>query len=373
MTASEHCRGQHKEAATAGAGGMGEPTGRGRTPSANGAFASRTVQGYPEFIEFRTGSMFRDVSMSLWARIYPKFVSFLGSLGLGTAMTYLLGVGFFIWADNQAFADFFIAYGPWLVVLPAGLLIAHLYLRTHLGAWYLERGRSEEALAYTSERLDHGLLRGRKEALFHRLYCGRARIAKMDYGEALNTLTRGFAMPDSEPMEGRFRRWQMEAALRLEDGEMLQEASSAAERLEVGGSIRAALEACACEWAAISGETEAFERHLEEARWLESAARRVDFSEAVGSLQFATTDPERETGLDLLDRAQAEAQRQVPGRAGEICAMRAEFLAALGRNEQAGRALERADQLPADERSRRALDRISNKAELEEAREDDER
>ena len=311
--------------------------------------------------------------MSHWPRMYPKFISFLGSLGLGTAMTYLLGVGFFIWADNRSFADFFIAYGPWLVVLPAGFLIAYLYLRTHLGAWYLARGRSEEALAYTSERLDHGLVRGRKEALFHRLYCGRARIAQMEYAEALNTLTRGFAMPDSERIAARFRRWQMEAALRLEDGEMLEEAWSAADRLDVGGSLRVALEACVCEHAAISGEREAFERHLDEARWLEAVARRVDFAEAVGSVRFATTNSQRETGLDMLEQARAHAQRQVPGRAGEICAMRAEFLAALGRNEQAGRALERADELPADDRSRRALDRMSNKVEYEEAREDDER
>jgi tetratricopeptide (TPR) repeat protein len=288
-------------------------------------------------------------------------------------MTYLLGVGFFVWADNRAWADFFIVYGPWLVVLPGALLVAHLYLRTHLGAWYLDRGRAEEALAYTSKRLDHSLMRGRKETLFHRLYRGRAQIAQMDYAEALNTLTRGFAMPDSESMEARFRRWQMEAALRLEDSEMLHEAWSATEKLDVGGSLRAALEACGCEWAAISGDREAFQRHLEEARWVGDAVRRVDFAEAVGAARLAKTDPDGEAGLDLLEQARESVQRQVPGRAGEICAMRAEFLSVLGRNEQAWRALERADQVPGDGRSRRALERVSNEMNHRESREEDER
>ncbi len=302
--------------------------------------------------------------MNLWNRIYPTFVSFLGSLGLGTALTYLFGVGFFVWSESEAWAEFFLAWGPWLVGVPVASLVAHLYLRTHLGRWYLERGRVGEAVEYTGERLEHGVLRSRKEALFHRLYLGRAQIAGMDYARALETLTRGFAMPEWESLEAKYRRWQMEAALRLEDDEMLEEAWREAKRLETGDRESAALRACAAEGAALAGEEEACDRHLDEARWSEAKRPRVDFAAAVGVAQFAATDADWKHGLELLERSGDDLAESggVPGREAEVVAVQAECFAALGRIDKAGDMLQRADEVPADGRSRARIQDVRDAA-----------
>lgn len=295
--------------------------------------------------------------MTLVERLYPTFVSFLGSLGLGTALAFLFWGTYFYATDNTLWLQIFLYWGPLLVLVPFGALVAHLYLRTHLAGWYLEHGRIEKAAGYAGERLDHSLLRSRREALVHRMYLGRAQIARGEYAEALATLTRGFSEPEAETLLARYRRWQLEAALRLEDDEMADEALEGALEMEADTETRANLRACAAECAVLEGNCEAYHTHLDEARWLKSARARADFVEALGTARFGKTAEARETALQCIRRSRTASQTEVPGRAGEWYALRTELLVDLDRMSEAERTLDEAEEARADDRSELALER----------------
>ena len=301
--------------------------------------------------------------MTLLERLYPKFVSFLGSLGLGTALAYLILGGYSYATGNQVWLWVLVTWGPWAAVVPFGALLAHLYLRTHLGAWYLDRGEPEAAADYTGDRLEHSWLRSRRETLWHRLYLGRAEIARGRYAEALARLTRGFAPPEPEKLQARYRRWQLEAALRLDDHEMVDEALEGAVELSAAAETRGSIRACAGEAAVLEGNREAYHTHLDEARWLTSAPARADFVEAMGTVRFGHTDGARQTAIECIRRSRGTMATEVPGRGAEWYAIWAELLVALGREREAERVLEDVDEASADDRSLAALERAEQRLE----------
>lgn len=304
--------------------------------------------------------------MSLYERFYPKIVSFVGSLGLGTALTFFFGIGLAFQSGFEKWADLFFVWGPWFVIVPGALLIAHLYMRTHLGRWFVERGCVDEALAYTSERLGGGLLRSRKEALYHRIYLARAKIYQGSYAEALETLTRGFAMPDATPVALAIYRWQMEAALRLEDGQMIDSGFASALELEAKAKAMTEVRACRAEWAVLEGNGSEYQTHIEEARWSGRQNGRADFAEALALLAFGHEEEEFDRGLELLRRCRAEVVGEIPCREAEIDATRSQLLVELGRESEAKKTLKERDDLPFDERAERAVERA--RARLEERR-----
>jgi len=299
--------------------------------------------------------------MTLLERLYPKFVSFLGSLGLGTALAYVIWGVYFNATGSQVWLSVLLTWGPWAAAVPFGALLGHLYLRTHLGAWYLDRGEPEAAADYTDGRLDASWLRSRRETLWHRLYLGRAQIARGDYADGLATLTRGFAPPETEKLQARYRHWQLEAALRLEDHEMVDEALDGAVESAAPAEIRGKIRACAGEAAVLEGNREAYHTHLDEARWLTSASARADFVEAMGTVRFGHTDGARRTALECIRWSRGSLATELPGRAAEWHAIWAELLVARGRDSEAERVLEDADEASADERSLAALERANRR------------
>mgnify|MGYP006282506965 CR=1 FL=1 len=304
--------------------------------------------------------------MSLYERTYPTLVSLLGSLGLGTALAYFIGIAFMFQSGSEEWVLFFLVWGPWLVVIPAGALIAHLYLRTHLGRWLVERGRLEEAVEYTSQRLEAGLTRSRRETIYHRVYLARAHTARGNYEEALSRLTRGFAMPDHDETSLKIWRWQMENALRVGAEEVLEEAFDAAAGLEVKGEKMKTLRACRAEWAALNDERAEFEAQLDEARWpkLDPADKResrVDFAEAIGRMIFGRSRQDLQMARSLLERSREEMLAEIPLREAEYDALRTESFIECDEEAAAEEALEAARRAPGDARSERAVERVARR------------
>lgn len=302
--------------------------------------------------------------MTLFERAYPTFVSGLGSVGLGFAIAYLLGVVLLFVPGWEAWEAFYLAWGPILVAVPGGMLIAYLYLRTHLGAWFLQRGLVSEAIEYTSERLEHGLVRSRKETLYHRIYLARAKVVEGAYTEALEVLSQGYAVPRSGREAATIRRWELEVALRIEDAGRILEAYEAGVDADPPASTRAALNAGRAEWAVLEGSAEAYHTCIERARWADETHARVDLAEGFGAVRFGRTSGDFEQGLEALDRCRAVAQQEVPGRAPEVEAVRAELFWRLTRYEEAREVFERAGEIEeADERSRRRIEHVQRKFE----------
>jgi tetratricopeptide (TPR) repeat protein len=290
-------------------------------------------------------------------RHFPKIVSLLGSLGLGMAGAYLFGVVLLFVPGFQPWVDFFIVWGPLLVTIPGGLLIGHLYLRTHLGGWLLDQERVEEAITYTEERLEPGVMRGRRETLYHRIYLARAHICRERYEEALELLSKGYARPSEGSEALKIGRWMLEAALRLEWGEAVDAAVEGLEMTGGGSAERAAVEACLAEWAALEADREAYHTHLDEGRWADRTEDRLDVSEALGLAVFARLAEDRERALERLNQLEAPALRAIPGRAGEWRARRGRLLIELGRTEEAREVLTE-DGPEGDERSQRIITEV---------------
>lgn len=301
--------------------------------------------------------------MSKTEKIAVGAVSLMGSLGLGTGLVYLLGAYLMFRPGWPEWAEFFIRWGPPLVVVPFGLLIGHLYFRTRLGSWMLERGEPEAAIEYASGRLEHSLLRSRREALSHRVVVARGHVCQGEYRRAWEMLSRGYAVPQRGPLAVEIHRWRMEAALRQEAWE---EAGRAFEDVELdGGGTGAKVEAarlwaCRAELAAVRGEERGFESAIREARWLRERDWRVDLAEALGVARFSIEEEEFERAEGLVGDGFEAANVEVPGRRPELFGLRAEL---CWKADQRGRArewFERAEAVAdsGDERARGALERV---------------
>jgi len=297
--------------------------------------------------------------MNWYERLYPGFVSALGGVGLGAAFGYFVGAAVVFVPGWSAWSRFFLAWGPPLAVVPGGLLIAHLYLRTHLGGWLVERGAYDRALEYTEERLDPGLMRSRRETLYHRIYRARARIGRREYAAAVETLLEGYSVPETGREAEAVRRWQLEVELRRERGRGVEEAYGEGIESEPSPRMRAALEAGRAEWAVLEGSPEAYHTHLDRGRSADPGAVRIDLAEGFGAVRFGGDDEAYERGLQRLEKCRDEAVREVPGRAAEIDAVRAQLLARLGRREEARERLGEAEREVGDDRAVRRVEHVS--------------
>jgi len=210
---------------------------------------------------------------------YPAFLSLLGILGLATAMVFLVGVVLSFIPGNSAIASFFVgksdlerSFAFLMVGIPYALLIAHLYLRTHAGLWFLKRDEVELAEEYCRNRLKVTLGRGRKEVAFHRLYLAQALIRRSKYKEALDLLAETKGLPKS--VRTLYYRWRLEAALRHEDLVLAKSVYSEAANLKDADLI-----AASAELAIRERKPELAKERLTEASWLEPNSARVKATE----------------------------------------------------------------------------------------------
>jgi tetratricopeptide (TPR) repeat protein len=295
---------------------------------------------------------------AVYAWLYPRLISLMGAAGLASALTYLVGVYLAFQPEWAEWAQFFVPWAVPLLLIPYVLLIGYLYLRARLGQWYLDRGRVDEAIAYSEQRLEHNLMRGRSEVLLNRLALARAQVARGDYEQAEEILARRYAIPQRGRMALEFQRWRMEAALREENLVRCREAWEAvADQVRPRGP-RAYVVACRAELAAREGSRAEFDEFIADAIWIDAKNIRVKLSQALGMYRFCGPGDDLEGVLDLLEEVIEPTVRDVPLRRAELLAVQADVLATLGRLDKARHVFESATEAPADGHAEYILERV---------------
>lgn len=289
----------------------------------------------------------------------PAAVSLMGGLGLGTALTYFIGVVLVFRPGWAQWAEFFNAWGPPLVLVPIVLLMGHLYGRMRVGEWLLERGTPSRAFDYATDRLKAGFLRGRREALTHRIVAARAQLCLGNYRACLDLLESGYAVPAEGRLAAAIRAWRMEAYLRLGDAGAAVRAFESIDTGEGRSRERARLWACRAEAAVLTGDAEAVRHGLESARWEEALEWRVDLVEAMARARRTLRTPSEEADLEQaarwLKRSAEPADREVPRRSMELVALRAYVTHLLGESSRSQTLLSESSDREGDERAQRVL------------------
>ena len=310
----------------------------------------------------------------MFARIYPLFISLLGSVGLAVSLAFLAGAYLAFQPGWEEWAEFFVPRAIFLVAIPYVLLLGYLFLRAQLGLWFLGRGRVDEAIAYCEPRLSHSLMRSRGEALGNRIALARAFVARGDYGRAreiLETL-------DKPPKRGRRRlelaRWRMEVALREENLIHCHRAYD-----QVAGQLRPAsarrrLDACRAELALREGDRAAFESALGKANWKGKSLPRIQWVEVMGALRFEQAGGSAAkignnggahlaVQLEVLDSIRDALLNLLPQVEGEVLSIRAELLYRDGHLEEARQQLASLESARCDARSRYEAERVRARVE----------
>lgn len=261
-------------------------------------------------------------------RSAPFLVSMLGVLGLALGLTYLVAIGlaFTPGYDQVTFfmigeSDLAFSYNFLLVGIPYVMLVAHLYLRTQLGLWMLDRGWVGEAAAYVEDKQETGLMRSAREASHHRLAQARVHAANADYDSAWKILDNdAFRRRLPGNLTSRWAHWSLEVALRREDLLSFRAVDETIDKKKLKGSAGAAIWACRAEEAA---------RRRDESRWLECLesgafiARhpRLAHARAIGSLRMPLGELEPDETLRSLLEASDEIHKAYPFLAAEIDAL----------------------------------------------------
>ncbi len=281
-------------------------------------------------------------------RIYPAFVTLIGGLGLGLALTYLIGVVLAFVPGWEDWADFFVPRALYLVLIPYVLLIAHMVLRNHVGRFLLGRQAFEEAVEYAGKRMEASIIRSRREVANQRIVCARAHIGLGNYDEARSILEGGDdELPGSYAMEA--RRWKMELALRDDDRQWADELAidDATSEKSARGQLAAIL-ACQAELALRRDDKERYQEWIEDAMWEDASHPRVRMSRALAMAAYEAEDESSDEVLDLLGELREPMGQMIPARGAEIDALRARVLKRRGRDDEAKQLLEGIGEQPKD-------------------------
>ncbi len=165
---------------------------------------------------------------NLKGRVAIVAVSFLGTLGLATAMLYLIGAVLNFMPGFSQVSRFMIgteeglSYGFALIILPNLLIISHLYFRTNLGNWLFNRGYFDLAEDFCGKRQTHNLLRSRGEALANKSIILAVLIRNQKWSEAKSL----FEQTDPKlknPFYWRWLGWGAELYWRVDDSACLED------------------------------------------------------------------------------------------------------------------------------------------------------
>ncbi|MFU8803937.1 MAG: tetratricopeptide repeat protein [Bradymonadaceae bacterium] len=296
-------------------------------------------------------------------RLYPLIVSLLGSLGLGLGLTYFVGVYLSFHPDFEDWAAFFVPRAIPLMVVPYVLLVAHMVLRYSLGQWFLSRGAVSQAREYSSKRLNKNLLRGKREALKHRLVFGQVLANEGAYEEALTMLNGTKDVPRRGAMAFDYARWKMEVSLRLDDRPAVEEAYASVSKLIVPVRERASVLAARAELALRDAEDDLAREMLEKALWAHAESQRATLSRTLSLIEHGQGDEDWREALGLLELVQPPTCNDIPGRTAEFEAYRALLLGRLGDQDNARAALQRARSSPTDVWSEAIVEMVSQRLE----------
>jgi hypothetical protein len=296
-------------------------------------------------------------------RLYPLLVSFLGSAGLGLALTYFVGVYLVFQPEFEDWAQFFVPRAVLLMVIPYVLLVAHMGLRYGLGQWLLERGAVDAARRYSSTRMHKSLVRGEREALKNRLVMARVMAFDGAYEEAWALLGEPRALPTRGSLAMEYGRWKMEVALRLDARERVEDAYQVISMRTTPLEERAAVLACMAELALRDGHDDRYREFVEKALWADATSPRATLSRTLGLIEHGRREEDWRDALAMLDLVEARACNDIPGRRGELEAYRATLLGRLGEQEQMRAALHRARHMVCDQWSETIVKAVETRLE----------
>ncbi len=301
-------------------------------------------------------------------RLYPAFVSLLGGLGLGLALTYFVGIYFVFHPEMEEWAEFFEAYLVVLLLPPYVLLVVHLVLRNHVGLFLLRRGAFEAAVDYARPRAKASLLRSRREAATQRLVWIRGLIAQGEYEEARDLLMERLKFSSGKE-KLQIRRWLLEIALRLDELESVEEFLGIDEDIgaKSSGRFYAALKACEAEIAIRVGDLKRYEEFAMAAIWADGSHPRGMFSRALAMVKFEDEEEAGDEVLRMLQMVEEPLGAEIPPRRAEIQALRAKVLWRRGRTDESRELLQEAQSGPSDRWAdqvvgevKKAIDNVEN-------------
>lgn len=293
-------------------------------------------------------------------RIYPISVTIIGGLGLGLALTYLVGVVLAFVPGWEDWADFFVPRALYLLIVPYVLLVGHLVLRNHVGRFLVGRGAYEEAVEYASRRMKASLARSSREVANQTIACARGHIGLGHYDEAQELLAGGEEeFPGSYAIEA--RRWQFEIALRRDDRPVCKELAvdEPGRHSSARGNLAAIL-ACEAELGLRDGDQRRYEERLEDAFWEDASHPRVTLVRGLGMMEFEDDDEEGEEVLDLLASMTEPIGDEIPARRAELQALRAIVARRRGDGDEARRLLDDARRGPTDHWTDVVVDRAQS-------------
>lgn len=279
-------------------------------------------------------------------RLYPAFVTMLGGVGLGMALTYFAGVVMIFLPGMEDWALFFTNWALLLVLPPYLALVAHMVLRNHVGRSLLKAGSFEEAIRYGKRRSKKSLLRSKREVANQVMVWARGLVGLGKYEEAEELLrSRGGGLVGAYAVEA--ARWRVELALRFDDRERAETVLEAikGKNLKAKGPQFAAMKAVEAELALRDGDEERYRECAMAALWASPGDRRAQLSQALAMAHFGYHDDE---ALERLEASREFAIREIPARASELKALEAKMAWRAGAVEDARALLEEARQEPAD-------------------------
>lgn len=294
-------------------------------------------------------------------RFYPAFVTLLGGVGLGLALTYFVGVILVFLPGMEDWALFFMDWALLLLVPPYVLLVAHMVLRNHVGRYLLKERAYEEALAYGKRRSKKSLLRSKREASNQTLVWAQALVGLGRYEEAEELLvSRGGRLSGEYSVEA--FRWRLEIALRFNDldgAEAIIDGCAGSERKKKGKGRRfSALKAAEGELALRKGDEERYRDCMMDALWASPGHQRAQLSRALAMVEFGYYD---EDAFLSVEAVQDFASQEIPARAGELQALLAMMKQQSGAVEEGLELLRRARQEPSDRWSDQVIERVEAK------------
>ena len=284
-------------------------------------------------------------------------MSIIGGIGLGLALTYLLGVVLAFVPGWEDWAEFFVPRALWLLIPPYVLLVVHLVLRNHVGRHLLNHGDYEAAWDYSESRMEPSLARSGREVANHRLIGVRAKVGMGEYEEALELLEgqRG-EYPGAYAVEA--RRWEMEIRLRRDEREEAElVAVTKDEDLGRSRGELAALFGCTAELALRNGDENGYREAMRDGMWIQADHPRLGWVRALATmaLEEEEASPAMMATLGLLED---RLVREIPGRKGEFQALRANLMWQQGDKQAARDYLKEARESASDEWSDRELERV---------------
>ena len=247
-------------------------------------------------------------------RALPAIISILGVVGMALSATFVFAAYLAFqpgWSeltytlvgrsDRELTYVVFLAAG-----IPYFLLLAHLFLRTRLGGFYLARGSNDLAQEYCSQRLKISLLRSATEVAFHRLYLCQAYVRQLDYDQAHKVLSAAERVP--KRLADEYIRWRLEVALRQED---LVRCNTLRDQLRTKRDRPTGLAwAAVAELATRQKDQELFDLAMKNARWaLAESDPRLVFAVQAGHRRLGSPAPEQLVVTGFLE--------EVPGAALE--------------------------------------------------------